>query len=104
MTRRESSQADGVLVRVVSVPCLELLLAQPLEYRRALIPGDGTPVVAVEAARGQSYLPLLGAHGLVYGIQRFGASAPLAALAAEYGFTPDRLASRVKEHLKEIAE
>jgi len=97
-------QADGVLVRVVSVPCLELLLAQPLEYRRALIPGDGTPVVAVEAARGQSYLPLLGAHGLVYGIQRFGASAPLAALAAEYGFTPDRLASRVKEHLKEIAE
>ncbi len=96
-------QADGVLVRVVSVPCLELLLEQPLEYRRALIPDDGTPVVAVEAARAQSYLPLLGAHGLVYGIDRFGASAPLAALAAEYGFTPDRLASRVKEHLKEIA-
>ncbi|HME73631.1 MAG TPA: transketolase [Myxococcota bacterium] len=96
-------QADGVLVRVVSVPCLELLLAQPLEYRRALIPDDGTPVVAVEAALAESYLPLLGVHGLIYGIDRFGASAPLAALAAEYGFTPDRLASRVKEHLKEVA-
>jgi transketolase len=96
-------EADGVAVRVVSVPCLELLLAQPLEYRRRLIPDDGTPVVAVEAARGQSYLPLLGRHGLVYGIERFGASAPLSALAAEYGFTPDRLAARVKEHLKESA-
>jgi transketolase len=95
--------ADGVLVRVVSVPCLELLLAQPSGYRRSLIPDDGTPVVAVEAARAQSYLPLLGAHGLVYGIDRFGASAPLSALAAEYGFTPDRLASRVKEHLKGLA-
>jgi len=95
-------QADGILARVVSVPCLELFLAQPLEYRRELLPDDGTPVVAVEAARAQSYLPLLGRRGLVYGIDRFGASAPLAALAAEYGFTPDRLASRVKEHLKEI--
>jgi transketolase len=95
--------ADGVLVRVVSVPCLELLLAQPSGYRRSLIPDDGTPVVAVEAARAQSYLPLLGAHGLVYGLDRFGASAPLSALAAEYGFTPDRLASRVKEHLRGLA-
>jgi transketolase len=96
-------QADGVLVRVVSVPCLELLLAQPAAYRRELIPEDGTPVVAVEAARAQSYLPLLGANGLVYGIDRFGASAPLAALAVEYGFTPDRLALRVREHLRRVA-
>jgi len=95
-------EADGVLVRVVSVPCLELLLAQPLEYRRSLIPDDRTPVVAVEAARGQSYLPLVGARGLIYGIDRYGASAPLAALAAEYGFTPDRLAARVQEHLKQL--
>jgi transketolase len=96
-------QADGVNVRVVSVPCLDLLLAQPLEYRRRLIPDDGTPVVAVEAGCAKSYLPLLGARGLLYGIDRFGASAPLSALAVEYGFTPDRLASRVKEHLREVA-
>jgi transketolase len=96
-------EADGVPVRVISVPCLELLLAQPLEYRRTLIPDERTPVVAVEAARGQSYLPLVGARGLIYGIDRYGASAPLAALAAEYGFTPDRLAARVQEYLKELA-
>jgi len=93
-------EADGIASRVVSIPCLELFLLQPEGYRRGLVPDDGTPVVAVEAGRGLSYWPLLGARGLVYGIQRFGASAPIAALAPEFGFTPDRLAARVRDHLK----
>ena len=43
--------------------------------------------MAVEAARGESYRRWVGGRGLVYGIDRFGASAPIGALAAEYGFT-----------------
>jgi len=70
--------------------------------RHAVMPADGTPVVAVEAARGASYLPLIGSRGLVYGIDRFGASAPLAALAEEFGFTPEHLAARVREHLASL--
>jgi transketolase len=91
--------ADGLLARVVSMPSLDVFERQPAAFRHSLVPADGTPVIAVEAARGMSYLPLVGARGLVYGIERFGASAPLAALAEEYGFTPDRLAARVREHL-----
>jgi transketolase len=87
-------EADGVAARVVSAPCLELFDAQGA----ALLP-EGTPVVGVEAARGASLRPYTGSHGLVYGIQRFGASAPLSDLAADFGFTPDRLAARVREHL-----
>ncbi|MEE9606277.1 MAG: transketolase [Myxococcota bacterium] len=94
-------RAEGVAVRVVSVPCLGLFLEQPAEYRRSLVPEDDTPVVAVEAGRGESFHRLLGRRGLVYGIDRFGASAPYTALAEAFGFTPDQLAARVREHLRE---
>jgi len=44
---------QGIAARVVSVPCLELLREQSDEYQEALVPSEGTPLVAVEAARGQ---------------------------------------------------
>jgi transketolase len=82
------------------MPCIELLREQPPELRRRLVPVDGTPVVAVEAGRGESLRRFVGARGLVYGIDRFGASAPLADLARFFGFTPDQLSARVVEHLR----
>ena len=45
----------------------------------------------------------MGSRGLVYGIDRFGASAPTADLAAHFGFTPDRLAERVIGHVRETS-
>jgi transketolase len=94
--------ADGLHARVVSLPCLELFLEQPEAHRRALLPGDGTPVVAVEAARGESLRRLVGERGLVYGIDRFGVSAPFADLAAHFGFTPDQVAERVRDHVRSL--
>ncbi len=91
--------AEGVRARVVSVPSLELLGEQPDSYRRELLP-EGVPVVAVEAARGESWRGLVGGRGLVQGIDRFGASAPARRLADFFGFTPDRLAARILEWLR----
>jgi transketolase len=96
----EKLHAENVPVRVVSLPCLELFLAQPESWRDALIPAEGVPVVAIEAARGQSLRGLVGPHGLVYGIDRFGASAPYTDLAEFFGFTPDHVCARVLEHLR----
>ena len=98
----EKLHAESVPARVVSLPCLELFLAQPETWRHALIPADGPPVVAIEAARGQSLHALAGARGLVYGIDRFGASAPYTDLAEYFGFTPDRVCARVLEHLQAL--
>jgi transketolase len=97
----EKLHAESVPARVVSLPCLDLFLEQPKQWRDALIPPDGPPVVAIEAARGQSLYALTGARGLVCGIDRFGASAPCADLAEFFGFTPDRVCARVLEHLQE---
>jgi transketolase len=96
----EKLLAEGVSARIVSVPCLEVFLAQPEEHRRSLVPDDGTPVVAVEAGVGESFRRLVGSRGLVYGIDRFGASAPTADLAEEFGFTPDKLAAGILEHIR----
>jgi transketolase len=98
----EKLACENKAVRVVSLPSLELFLAQPEEYRRQLVPADGTPVIAVEAGCGESLRRLVDSRGLVYGIDRFGASAPYADLAVHFGFTPDRLCARVLEHLEQL--
>ena len=90
----------GVAARVVSVPCLELMLEQGDEFIESLVPDDGTPVAAIEAARGESFRGLVGRKGIICGIPRFGASAPYAALAEEFGFTPDAVAQRIKEFVE----
>jgi transketolase len=96
----EKLRGEGVPARVVSLPCLSLFLEQPEEYRNSLIPNDGTPLVAVEAARGESLRVLVGADGLVHGVPGFGSSAPFADLAAHFGFTPDQLAAKVLSHVR----
>ena len=89
-------EPSGIAARVVSVPCLELFEAQDDAFIESLVPDDGTPIVAVEAARGESFRRLVGRKGLVYGIDRFGASAPHTVLATEFGYTPDALSERVR--------
>jgi transketolase len=91
---------DGIAARVVSMPCLELFLEQGADFRHGVIPDDGTPVVAVEAARGESLRRVIGTNGLIYGIDRFGASAPAADLAQMFGFTEEQLADRVRAHVR----
>jgi transketolase len=91
--------SDGVAARVLSVPSLEWLAAQPAAFRDELLPA-GLPLVAVEAGRGESWRGIVGREGLVYGIDRFGASAPWKKLAEHFGFTPDALAKRIRSHLR----
>jgi transketolase len=95
----EKLEGEGLPARVVSLPCLSLFLEQPEEYQNALVPRD-TPVVAVEAGRGESLRRLVGREGLVYGIDRFGASAPFADLATHFGFTPDQLTAGILAHVR----
>jgi transketolase len=92
--------AEGVSARVVSMPSLELLDEQPESYRRELVPEE-IPVVAVEAARGESLRGLVGRRGVIHGIDRFGASAPSQRLAKLFGYTRDRLTARVLELIRQ---
>ena len=90
-------RADGRRVRVVSAPSLDRFAAQTQAVRDGVLP-PGVPVVAIEAGVGGSLLPYT-RDGFVYGIDRFGASAPFADLAERYGFTPEAVAAAVRERL-----
>lgn len=90
-------EADGLQARVVSMPSVELFLQQPEAEQDAVLPDDGTPIVAIEAARGESLRRFVGRRGLVIGMEGFGASAPYEALAEHFGFTAAQVARRVKQ-------
>jgi transketolase len=91
--------AQGVLARIVSVPCMEQFMAQPQSYRDAVLPA-GIPRVAFEAGRGESWGRLIGCDGLFIGIEHFGASAPDKVLAEQFGFTAPQVAEKITALLK----
>ena len=55
----EALAVDGTHLRVLSMPCLELFLAQEAEYQTRLL-GDGLPVLAVEMGRPEIWCQLTG--------------------------------------------
>jgi transketolase len=91
-------QAKNIATRVVSVPSLELFLAQPDNVRRAVI-GAAPIRVAVEAAVRFGWDAVIGPEGAFVGMKGFGASAPYKDLYAHFGITPEAVADAVvKRH------
>src|SRR5246127_385767 len=80
--------ARGIAARVVSVPSLELLLAQP-EARRAAIIGTAPVKIATEAAVRFGWEAVIGPEGIFIGMSTFGASAPAKALYKHFGITAE---------------
>ena len=84
--------AKGVRTRVVSMPCWELFDAQPQTYKDEVLPPAVTARMSIEAGATLGWSKYVGDRGLAFGIDHFGASAPMAALAKAFGFTPDHVA------------
>ena len=81
----------SVAARVVSVPSVELFLAQPEDKRRTVI-GAAKVKVAVEAAVRQGWDAIIGPDGVFIGMTTFGASAPYKELYKHFGITPEQVA------------
>ncbi len=91
--------ADGVRVRVVSLPSWELFAAQPADYREAVLPARIRARVSVEAATAFGWQRWLGDGGVAVSLDHFGASAPGERLFEEFGFTAARVAAAVRQAL-----
>ena len=78
----------GIPSRVVSVPALELLLAQPAERQRAII-GNAPVKIAIEAAVRWGWDAVIGHDGEFIGMHGFGASAPAKDLFKHFGITAE---------------
>jgi transketolase len=92
--------ADGVGVRVVSMPCWDFYEAQTPDYHDQVLPAD-VPVHTVEAASPFGWERWADD---VAGIDRFGASAPGDVVLAKLGFTPEAVAERARDLLDTLAE
>ncbi|WP_407185637.1 transketolase [Bradyrhizobium centrosematis] len=84
----------GIASRVVSVPSLELLLAQP-EAKRAAIIGNAPVKVAIEAAVRWGWDAVIGQDGEFIGMHSFGESGPAKELYKHFGITAEAAVNAV---------
>lgn len=93
-------EADGMSVRVVNMPCVELFEEQSDAYKEDVLPSTAIYRVAIEAGRGIIWEKYVAPFGAVKRVNRFGASAPYKVLAEQFGYTPQKIAQFVVESLQ----
>lgn len=85
-------EAEGMAVRVVSLPCWERFEAQDQAYRDEVLPPAVRKRVSVEAGVSLGWERWVGDEGAIVGLDHFGASAPAGTIFARFGFTDERVA------------
>ena len=89
-------------IRVVSMPCWEIFEKQSSDYKDSIIPNRGSMKISFEAGITLGWERYTGSNGLSIGIDHFGASAPGKDLAEEFGFTAEKIESRIRNYLKKL--
>jgi transketolase len=93
-------KAEGIDVRVVSMPSTDIFEEQSEEYKAAVLPKEVRARLAVEAASSFGWHKYVGLDGDVLTIDTFGASGPASVLFEEFGFTVDNVVNKVKKLVK----
>ena len=88
-------EADGIRASVVSVPSIGVFNEQPESYRKSVLPA-GIPQFGLTAGLPVTLRMIKGFHGDVYGMERFGASAPYKVLDEKFGFTPANIYEKIR--------
>ena len=97
---KEALAKEGIDVRVVSMPCMDIFEKQSLEYKEKVLPKAVRARVAVEALSEFGWGKYVGLDGKTVCLDRFGASAPADVLFKEFGFTVENVVKAVKEVIK----
>ena len=98
MKSAEALSAEGIPVRVVSMPSTDVFDRQDAAYKASVLP-KGLPRVAVEAGVTDFWFKYVGLDGAVVGIDTFGESAPAGQLFKHFGFTTENVVATVKSVL-----
>ena len=94
----ELLRADGIALRVVSVPSEGLFGDQTAEYRASVLP-EGVVRYGLTSGLPVTLLSLTGANGTVHGLDHFGYSAPYKVLDEQFGFSAKTVYEEVKRLL-----
>lgn len=90
---------EGIDVRVVSMPSMDVFDRQVKEYQEKVLPNAVRKRVAIEALSGFGWGKYVGLDGKVVAMPGFGASAPANLLFEKFGFTVDNVVATVKSIL-----
>jgi len=91
-------RADGIKVRIVSVPSEGLFRNQPAAYQASVLP-EGVKRFGLTAGLPVNLLGLVGENGRIWGLESFGFSAPYKVLDEKLGFTGANVYQQVKAML-----
>lgn len=91
-------RAEGIKVRIVSVPSEGLFRSQDKSYQESVIPA-GSKVFGLTAGLPVTLEGLVGSNGKVWGLESYGFSAPYTVLDEKLGFTGANVYKQVKELL-----
>jgi transketolase len=93
----EALDAEGIKVRVVSMPSWELFEEQDEGYYQSVLPDDVLARVSIEAGTTLGWHKYVGLHGIAIGVDHFGASAPYQKIYEEFGITAKAVVEAVGE-------
>ena len=94
----EQLAAEGIAVRVVSVPSEGLFRDQPRSYQESVLPA-GVPRYGLTSGLPVTLRGLVGENGTIHGLDHFGYSAPFKVLDEKFGYNGATVASEVKKML-----
>ncbi len=94
--------AKGLKVNVASIPSIGLFVHQPEEYQRSILPAGGTRFGLTAGLPSVLYPVMQNASKWrVYGLERFGASAPYKVLDEKFGYTVGNITAQVEALLND---
>ncbi len=89
-------ESEGLSIRVVSMPCVEIFEQQSDEYKNSVIPLGFEKIMVIEASMASAWRGYSGPKGVVIGMEGFGASAPAPELFKHYGFSDENVTEKLK--------
>jgi transketolase len=100
----ETLKAEGVAVRVVSMPSWDLFEKQTKAYRDSVLPPAVKARVTVEAGTVIGWDRYAGVEGAIIGMHTLGSSAPIKDLMTKFGFTTEKVLAAAKDQMAKAKE
>ena len=100
----EKLETHGIGADVVSMPCTQLFDRQDADYRASTLGTPDLMRVTIEAGTTFGWERYAGLDGLRFGIDSFGASAPIADLYDHFGLTTDKIVPQILQNLSRNSE
>lgn len=99
LSAQQTLAAEGIPVRVVSMPSTTVFDQQDAAWQNTVLP-TAIPRIAIEAGVSDFWRKYVGLNGKVIGIDCFGESAPASELFRTFGFTVEHIVTETKKILK----